>query len=224
MRTEKILHQLITSKLPLIHTKRVETLIWAVQSLVCGGNLSLTGLGRSGAFTSKPKHAIKRMDRLLKNDKLHFQIPLFYRVIAESIIGDNKRPVILVDWTKIEPHNISLAATVPMDGRSLTVYLEVRPIKKDGNTVVMKNFLTNLSNVLPQNCSPIIVSDAGFKNNWFTEVVNLGWDFIGRVRGNIRVKNIEKDKWTLTTELFKEATIRPKKLGKSILTKSILVL
>ena len=44
--------------------------------------------------------------------------------------------------------------------------------------------------MLPANCCPCILSDAGFKNPWFKAVASLGWDYVGRIRN----KKTSKDK------------------------------
>ena len=176
MRAIKILQQTICPFLGFIHATRLNAVLWAVRSLLFGGRLSLTALGRSGAGSAFPKHAIKRVDRLLGNKKLHGQIPEFYKLVARMLIG-GRRPVILVDWTVIGTKHIALVAAAPLDGRSLSIYLEVHPKRKDNNPKVIRRFLRALEDILPAKCSPVLVTDAGFKNTWFTEVASLGWDF-----------------------------------------------
>jgi hypothetical protein len=103
-------------------------------------------------------------------------------------------------------------AAAPIGGRALPVYLEVHPLKKLGNTAVERRFLSTLKMILPPECRPIIVSDAGFKGPFFEAVLAHGWDFVGRVRGTAKAKSstgatLSKDK------LYARASTKAKDLG-----------
>ncbi len=71
-----------------------------------------------------PKHAIKRVDRLLGNQHLRAERPLFYWVILRALLGSVKHPLILVDWSRIDaPGNaFLLRAAIPLAGRSFPIY------------------------------------------------------------------------------------------------------
>ena len=90
MRAVKTLQQLLISSLVAIHAARIRTVFWAVQALVHGGRLSLTGIGRSSSGAGLTKHNIKRVDRLLGNRNLYKETPVFYRAIASLVIGGQK--------------------------------------------------------------------------------------------------------------------------------------
>lgn len=217
MRAAKILQQTITRFLASVHATRLAAVFWAVRSLLIGGKLYLTALGRSGAGRTAPKYAIKRIDRLLGNGKLHQQTSVFYKTLAKLLIGGRPRPVVLIDWTKIEPNHVALVAAVPLDGRSLPILIEVHPEKKDNNPKVLKRFLRRLADILPPRCRPIIVTDAGFKNTWFTEVVVRNWDFVGRVRHNALARDLIDTTWVRVRTLYQVATKRAKDLGRWVL-------
>ncbi len=70
-----------------------------------------------------PKHAIKRVDRLLGNQHLRAERPLFYWVILRALLGSMKHPLILVDWSRIDaPGNaFLLRAAIPLAGRSFPI-------------------------------------------------------------------------------------------------------
>ena len=72
-------------------------------------------------------------------------------------------------------------------------------------------FLKDLVGVIPRRCCPILVTDAGFHTEWFEAVRNLGWDFIGRLRG--RKKTLRHDRLVPLEELHPLAGKRPKCLG-----------
>ena len=213
MRALLILKQTLSPMLQTIHLVRLQAVFWAVQSLLVGGRLSLTHLGRSGANRGIPKHSIKRADRLLGNKNLHKETPVFYRAIAHTLLKSSSRPIILLDWTRIEPKHVALVAAVPLDGRSIPIYLEVHHEEKDTNPKVMKDFLKKLKQILPKKCRPILVTDAGFKTGWFKRVQEMGWDFVGRLRGTVDVCREENKEWRGLGKLYRFARSTPCDLG-----------
>ena len=68
----------------------------------------------------------------------------------------------------------------------------------------------------------MVVTDAGFRAPWFTEVLAMGWDFVGRLRN----KNLVhlNDTWQLSKSLYQGANGKPRYLGKGMLTKRLKVL
>jgi hypothetical protein len=217
MRAATILQQTITRFLASVHAKRLAVVFWAVQTLMVGNHLSLTGIGRAkrsrGRGDHGVKHSIKRVDRLLGNEKLHGEMVLFFYSIARVLVGGKQRPVILVDWTEAGLEHVALIAALPTDGRALTVYAEVHPLKKVGNAAVQKHFLRKLHAILPTGCRPIIVTDAGFKNAWFKEIFAWGWDFVGRVRGSVMACPEHGSRWLHIRELFGKAVLTARDLG-----------
>ncbi|SFL21937.1 hypothetical protein SAMN04244574_03576, partial [Azotobacter beijerinckii] len=67
MQTVQFLHDAFAKVLPTIHARRLEALMAAVAALLQGRSLGLTALGRVLPGSAYPKHAIKRVDRLLGN-------------------------------------------------------------------------------------------------------------------------------------------------------------
>ena len=217
MRAVKILQQSIAPLLSFVHAKRLAAVFWAVQTLLLGNRLSLTGIGRAKKSRGKDdhgvKHSIKRVDRLLGNEKLHGEMLLFFYAIASILIGGKQRPVILVDWTDAGLEHVALVAALPTDGRALTIYAEVHPMKKVGNPAVQKHFLRKLHAILPTECRPIIVTDAGFQNAWFREIFSWGWDFVGRIRGSVMARPENGSRWRHIKELFGRAVFKARDLG-----------
>lgn len=74
-----------------------------------------------------PKHAIKRVDRLLGNRHLQTERSLFYWVMLRALLGSLKRPLILVDWSPIDAAGdfSLLRAAIPLAGRSYPIYESV---------------------------------------------------------------------------------------------------
>lgn len=219
MQASKLL-QNVFKKSCFIHKKRVEVLLIAAETLVKCCRLSIVGLGRGLINTTKTKHNINRMDRLVGNEHLYTESLDVQRAVTSIIIGSKTRPRILVDWssaTVAERYQL-LRAAVAVEGRSLTVYEEVHPLKKYNNPKVHKKFLSNLSKVLPKCCKPIIVTDAGFGVPWFKQVLKLGWDFVGRVI-NKSYYTKEGETWDSIPELLKYKSPVIKRLGEVFLSK-----
>lgn len=73
-----ILHRILSASFPEIHSKRLASLLAAVEAAVTGSRLMLSDLGRGLSGSSAVKHNIKRIDRLLGNDSLHTEMPKLY--------------------------------------------------------------------------------------------------------------------------------------------------
>jgi hypothetical protein len=184
-----------------------------VEAIVTGGRLSVTSIGRAVRGRAFPKHAIKRVDRLLSNGRMHRERSVFFAAMARKLIGGSKQPIILVDWTKVAEGFHALVAAIPADGRAIAVYLEVHPERLLGAARVQGRFLHHLREVLPRECTPVIVSDAGFHGPFFREVRALGWHFVGRIRSNARFQDLSTNVWTNMKELYTTASSIPRNLG-----------
>src|SRR4051794_4125262 len=67
--------------------------------------------------------------------------------------------------------------------------------------------------MLNDGVKPIIVSDAGFGTPWFQSVLELGWDYVGRIRGNKFYRYQGKATWAAITSLHPDTTATPACLG-----------
>jgi len=188
------------------------TVVKLVEAIIRGGRLSPATIGRSLRGSTSPRHEIKRVDRLLGNPKMSVDRVSLFLSIAHRLLRGAERPVILVDWTQACGTHVALVAAVPIGGRALPIYVEVHPLKKLGNVVVERRFLRTLKTIVPPECRCIVVTDAGFKGPFFSDVLKRGWDFLGRVRGTTKAvtatgKKISKE------EFYAKASITPVDLG-----------
>jgi hypothetical protein len=184
-----------------------------VESIVQAGRLSLSAVGRATLGPARPKHNIKRVDRLLGNAHLCSERRLYFKAIAAWLVGDAARPVILVDWTKVGDRKHALVAAVPIGGRALPIYLEVHRERRLGNRHVQARFLKALKSILPPACEPIVVTDAGFHGPFFREVRSLGWHFLGRLRGTGKVRLPSGGPPVTRQRFYEVATTTPVDLG-----------
>lgn len=221
MHGSQLLHNLLLKACPQIHVTRLASLFRGVDALLHCNKLTLVQLGRHLPGSAITKHKIKQSDYLIGNLHLYNEKSLLYRALSHLLINPHSRPIILVDWSGLthcgEFHMIR--ASIPFLGRTLILYEEVYPENKKDSAKANKTFLKNLANILPTDCRPIVVTDAGFRNPWFKEVLKLGWDFVGRVRNKTQVKAVT-GYWKACKELYQRATLKAQYIGKYLLAKS----
>jgi len=216
MKAIKLLGTLLSNTCSTIHKVRQQALLIAVEAGVRHRRVSVTGLGRSLKSLSKTqtKHDIKRMDRLVGNNHLHRERIEIYMSYARQLIGDQRHPLLLVDWSAVagrENFQV-LRAAIPMGGRSLTIYEKTYPESELGHPKAHEELLRALNEILPSDCQPILVTDAGFQAPWFRAVEAMGWYWLGRVLGRVNL-SLDGANWSPCQMFFSNATNKAKALG-----------
>jgi hypothetical protein len=208
-----ILHRCVAPLLVGIHARRLSALLEAVAATVSGPRLTLTEIGRRFGGGSDLRHRIKRADRLLGNVHLQRDARQIYTELGRMLLTGVAEPLIVIDWSDLkEDQSLHLLrASLPVGGRSLTLYEEVHTQRKLGNRQVQHRFLQRLKALLPTTAEPIIVADSGFKVPFYREVERLGWRWVGRVRGRDYIKL--KNRWRSCKRVFAEASATPTALG-----------
>ncbi|WP_462321329.1 IS4 family transposase [Halochromatium sp.] len=170
-------------------------------------------MGRRFGGGSELRHRIKRADRLLGNRHLQRDSHGIYTALSRVLLAGVAEPLIVIDWSDLkEDQSLHLLrASVPVGGRSLTLYEEVHTQRRLGNRQVQHRFLRRLAAMIPATAAPILVADSDFKVPFYREVERLGWRWVGRVRGRDFVKL--KIRWRSCKQVFKEAATTPKALG-----------
>ena len=223
MKAIKLLNTILNDRCTTIHKVRQQALLTAVEAGVRHRRVSVTGLGRSLKSLSKTqtKHDIKRMDRLIGNSHLHQERIEIYSSYAHLLINGERYPVLLVDWSAIEGRENfqMLRAAIPMGGRALTIYEKTYPESKVGSAVAHQELLSALTEILPEDCQPILVTDAGFRAPWFRDIEAKGWYWLSRVLGRINL-SLDGDNWGRPETFFSKATNNAQSLGEVLFTKS----
>ncbi len=203
------------------HKYRQNALLDATIALINGASLTLTSIGRYLPGAAQVKNKIKRIDRLLGNESLHRDIPLIFKNIISMLTRKLSLCVIAVDWSGYpSQENHVLRASLICDGRSIPLLSWVVPSKKQQNTQIQKDFLNALASAVNSQARVIIVTDAGFQNAWFRHIKSLGWDFIGRIRGNTQMRLGSKGEyWFKRQEL--QASSKPEYLGPGTLARAV---
>ncbi|HFL6516786.1 TPA: IS4 family transposase [Salmonella enterica] len=202
------------------HKYRQNALLDATLALINGASLTLTSIGRYLPGAAQVKNKIKRVDRLLGNESLHCDIPLIFKGIINMLTQKLSLCVIAVDWSGYPSQEYHvLRASLLCDGRSLPLLSWIVPSEKQQNSQIQKAFLDALAGAVNPKARVIIVTDAGFQNAWFRHIKSLGWDFIGRIRGNIQMRLDSKGEyWFRRQEL--QASSKPEYLGPGTLARS----
>jgi hypothetical protein len=213
MRVSQILRQICRSCTHSVHAARLAAIIAVVEAITAAGRLVPAAIGRNLRGRARPKHAIKRVDRLLGNVHVLADRWVVFGAVARWLLQEVPRPVVLVDWTKVTDGFHGLVAAVPIGGRALPIYIEVHPERRLGDNRVQTRFLRALRDILPNAARPIIVTDAGFHGSFFRAVTKLGWDFVGRVRGTAKLRFPSGGKPVTKKYLYAMATPVAQDLG-----------
>lgn len=217
MHAKVFLHKILT---PVIHKSQSKVLTEVTIAAIITKKLTLTALGRAIDSPIQERSGIQKVNRLLGNQSLLNAYVPIAKAVSNTLIGNKKYPEIIVDWTKYpNSEDAVIRAALAVEGRALTLYEERHPIKKMGNRKVQKSFLKTLKRVIPTDCRAIIVTDAGFHNDWFKEVLKLDWDYVGRIRGMRKYRKPGSKKFISCRNLFKHASKQVKNLGKLVLTR-----
>jgi len=207
MNVRHMLTNFLHSVTPSMHTIRRQSLENCILSAAMKNHLTVTSLGRGLDTKAYEKHRIKSADRLLSNLNLHREISGIYREISRLLLSGLAQPVLLVDWSDMEPEqkNFLLRAALVCQGRSITVYEEVHPLERKDKPTTHRQFLDNLKNIIPSSCKPIVVTDAGFRGPWFRQILETGWDYVGRVRHQTQYET-EPEHWQPCKSLYEQAS------------------
>lgn len=210
MKVSTILLQELKTCSTHIHQSRLKTLCAFTESVMKDQRVSVTYLGRGFKKQSKTtkKHDIKRADRLIGNTHLHLDRPSLYEYMADKLIGNQVNPLIIIDWSPINGNEIFqlLRASIPMGGRSLTIYEKTFKESALNTHAAHTQFLNELESILPEGCQPIIMADAIFRAPWFSVVEKKNWYWINRVRGRVSLSQ-DKETWTTAYQWFTQAKV-----------------
>ena len=161
MQAGQVLDRLLWKICPDMHKLRRTALFVNVMAALHGAVLTVTHLGRAISSDAKEKHCIKRADRLLSNRRLQRERLEVYMALSGQLIGSKQRPVLLVDWSDMDEckRHFLLRASVPVEGRALTVYEEVHTLRTKEKPKTHQRFLQTLQKMLPTDCRPMSLAE-----------------------------------------------------------------
>jgi hypothetical protein len=221
MHAFSIIQKLLEQECPSIHTKR-RNCIAAVTAAALRGGLGVVRMAKKLAAQTALEHRIKCVDRLLSNRHLAKERTVIYRAMAKRVLGTRTHVQIAVDWSPIrEDGNAQLLrAAAIVKGRAFTLYEEVHPESKLGSATVHRRFMQTLRTILPPDCRPIIISDAGFRATWFKLLTKLDFAWVGRIRNRDTVCAQDGSIWVGCKTLYAKARTQARDLGLFLYTRS----
>lgn len=206
MLTKEVSQKYFNNALVSIHATRGRSLFETSWSLIKGSSLTISSLGQNREGQAYIKHKIKSVDRLVGSAKLHAELATVYKEFFYPYLVSLSKIYLLVDWSGCCNEEIHmLRASVVQDGRSVTIYNEIHPQEKLGNRQVQTQFLLNLYKQIPFGKEVVIITDAGFVTPWFHAVLKLGWHYVGRIKGDVKLLFDDRPRWMCTRHLHKTA-------------------
>jgi len=132
-----ILHRCLGPLLTGIHARRLATLLEAVAATVCGPRLTLTTSAGASAG-GKPTQPDQALGPAAGQPSPTGQARTIYAALARKLLSGVLEPLIVIDWSDLKADQSLhlLRASLPVGGRSLTLYEEVHPQGKLGNRQV----------------------------------------------------------------------------------------
>jgi hypothetical protein len=214
MHAQRIIQELLDRKCSEIHAKRRCCLAKLVEAGRIGG-LCVVKMAQWLASKTTMKHRIKCCDRLLSNPHLSQERLAIYRALSESILAGHQHIAITVDWSDLlrDGSLHLLRAAVTVKGRAFVLYEEVHEKGDLGSPAVHRRFLETLREVLPDQCRPVLVTDAGFRSTWFKLATDLAFSWVGRIRNRDMVCPAGSGQWKGCKAWYDGATATPRCLG-----------
>ena len=207
----KIVQGFVQQHLGQIHAARRELWCAVVSAVMSGHLLSLSRLARAVMGQSTHKAALKRVDRLLGNQRVGQEAQVVAAALLRMLCRSGQPLVIAVDWSAVAPAGVFVELrAVAMRrgmGRGLTIYQQVYAQSKLGDGRAERALLKTLHGWMPAGVPVIVITDAGFRRPWFTQVERLGWSWIGRIRAGVCVSR-ERSHWEPASTWFAQATGR----------------
>lgn len=215
MHAQPILLSFLEEECPSMHAKRRQALAVMTDAAEPGG-LSLIKMSIRVDSETSLRHCIKRVDRLLSNVHLWEERTTVYGALARRVLQDKTHVAIIVDWsdllTDVSQH--VLRASVAVKGRAIVIYEEIHPTKKLANAAVHRKFMVKLRSLLPAQCQPVIITDAGYRATWFKMLDKLKFAWIGRIRNRDMIRCSDGAGWQGGKELYAGAKGRARDLGR----------
>lgn len=175
-----------------LHAKRVESLANGVAGALNASMASVRAIGRAYADLQgiQVKSGVKQIDRLLSNTGVDLDETL--GAWARFVAGDAEKLVLAMDWTDFEPDDHTTLCIYPVTrhGRAMPfVWQTVKKSKLKGHqTEHEMAMIERLHGYLPKHIEVTLLADRGFgKVELYDLLELLGWDYVIRFRGAIRV-------------------------------------
>lgn len=216
-----IIQSFLRDQVPSMHAKRRDCLARLGEAARIGG-LGVVKLAKGLATKTTLRHRIKGCDRLLSNPHVARERVSVYEALAHQLLASRRHIGIVVDWSELRKDGSMhlLRASALVKGRTFTLYEEVHPQKKLASPAVHRAFMKTLKRILPPDCEPVIITDAGFRAPWFKMLNKLGLAWVGRIRNRDMVCHQTDAAWSGCKTLYAKAKTKACDLGAFLYTRS----
>jgi hypothetical protein len=177
-----------------MHALRVLSLANGVVGVLHAAALAIHAIGQAYARVAgiTPKSGVKQVDRMLSNSGFDLRVVL--KQWVKFVVGARKQIVIALDWTDFEKddHTTLCAYVVTRHGRATPlVWKTVKKSTLKGTRNEHEYELVEwLHEAIATDVDVVLLADRGFGDQKLYETLQgLGWDFVIRFRGCIRVQN-----------------------------------
>ena len=217
MHAHVIVQRFVDTQLPLLHAARRPVLTAAVTAVMRGHLLSLSRLARGVIGEAGLKAALKRIDRFIGHGRIEQEARVVAAALAARVKAQGGPLVIAIDWSAVGPGGafveLRASATVPGKGRGITLYQQVYPLAQLGCPKAERALLDALHGWIGTDIAVIVITDAGFRRAWFTQVERLGWGWIGRVRRGVHLGRKTRDgfRFTPVADWFERACAKARR-------------
>ena len=176
-----------------LHAQRVFSLANGVVGVLHAATLAIHAIGEglAAAMGLDPKHAIKQIDRLLSNQGVDVEAlaPLW----VSFVLAERSDILVAMDWTDFDDddHTTLAINVITNHGRATPLLWMTVPKKglKTKRNGYEDELLTRLRNAVPIEVHVTVLADRGFGDQKLYTFLSeeLGFDYVIRFRGNIRV-------------------------------------
>ncbi len=180
-----------------VHAMRILSMANATLGVLCSTSLAVHAIGQGLAHARGliTKHAVKQVDRLLSNKGI--KVWEYYASWVPYVIGPRKEIRVALDWTEFDRdgHSTIVLSMITRRGRATPLlWKSVRKSNLKGNRNRYEDeLLIRFKEVLPKGVKVTLLADRGFGDQKLFEFlsIELGFEFIIRIRGNIMVTSAQ---------------------------------
>jgi hypothetical protein len=176
-----------------LHAQRVRSVANGVIGVLHAATLAIHAIGEGLAVAMglDPKHAIKQVDRLLSNRGVDVEVlaPLW----VSFVLAERKDIVVALDWTDFDGDEQTTLVLNVITTHGRATPLLWKTVTKKGLKTRRNDYeddlLRRLRDAVPDNVRVTVLADRGFGDQKLYQYLRgeLGFDYVIRFRGNIRV-------------------------------------
>jgi hypothetical protein len=182
-----------------LHARRVLSIANSVVGVLDAAVLSIHAIGRGYAHAANKseKHGVKQTDRMVGNGGI--DVWTLFDPWAKFLVADRKEIVVALDWTEFDAdgHATLAAYLITNHGRATPlIWMTVCKSTLEGQRNDHEyRLIERLHACLATAVKITMLADRGFGDQKLYRLLEtLGWDFVIRFRGNIKVESSDGER------------------------------